>query len=133
MVLQTIRSFTVLGIVGLLFSGTTSCYYDKEELLYPDTLACDTISVSYAADVETVLNNSCYGCHSNAQSQVAGAGISLESHANLSSYITNNQERFLGAIKHEAGYSPMPKGGAQLSECDINKIEAWINGGSNDN
>ncbi len=122
-----------MGSCLAVFSTASSCYYDKEELLYPVEAPCDTLRVEYKEEVELILSANCYGCHSNAQSQVAGAGISLEGHANLSSYVANNQARFFGAIKHEAGYSPMPKGGAQLEECEINKIEAWINEGAKNN
>ena len=37
--------------------------------------------------------------------------------------------RLLGAIKHEAGFSPMPKGGSKLDACSIAKVEAWIDDG----
>jgi hypothetical protein len=41
--------------------------------------------------------------------------------------------KLLGAIKHSNGYSPMPKGGNKMKECDIRKIEIWINSGTPNN
>jgi len=129
MVLQITKSFAFFSALFCLSLLNSGCYYDKEELLYPDTLACDTTAVSYMNDIEPVINLSCYGCHSNDQSQVAGAGISLEGHSNFSSFTSQNTDRFLGAVKHEASYSPMPKGTAKLTECEISKLEAWFNDG----
>lgn len=121
--------FTLISVA--LFSD--SCYYDKEELLYPDTLACDTLAMSYSSDIAPIFSTHCYGCHSNARSQSAGAGISLEGHANVSSYVSNNANRLLGAMRREPGFSPMPKGGAKLADCDINKISSWIDAGAKNN
>lgn len=111
----------------------TGCYYDKEELLYPVSNVCDTTSVSYSLMVEPIVKSNCYTCHSNAVAQTAGAGISLEGHANFSGFVTNNTTKFLNAVKHEPGASPMPKGGNKLPNCDISKIEAWINQGAQNN
>ncbi len=133
MVVKTIKAAVFFGSLIALSIGTGSCYYDKEELLYPDTLACDAMMVSYMEELEPIFSANCYGCHSNAQSQTAGAGISLEGHANVSGYVSNTAERLIGAISHESGFSPMPKGGARLSDCDISKIQAWINAGAENN
>jgi len=129
MVLQITKSFALLSTLLFLSLLNPGCYYDKEELLYVDSVACDTLRVSYKEEIEPIINLSCYGCHSNDQSQVAGAGISLEGHSNFSSFTSQNTDRFLGAVKHEASYSPMPKGTAKLTECEISKLEAWFNDG----
>lgn len=122
--------FLFLLSCTIIFS---SCYKDNEEELYPQVETCDSTDVSYASTISSIIQLNCYGCHSNSASGVAGAGISFEGHENISSYISNNQERFLGAIQHLSGYSPMPKGGQKLNNCDISKIKNWINEGVQDN
>jgi hypothetical protein len=128
--IEKITKFLVLFTMSaILFSG---CYYDKEDLLYP-VGACDASAVTYATDIEPLLSNSCYGCHSNTQSQTAGAGISLEGHANLSSYVNTQADRLIGAVRQEPSYSPMPKGGSPLDACSIQKLQAWIDAGAPNN
>jgi len=38
--------------------------------------------------------------------------------------------RIIGAINHDDGFSPMPKGGSKVSDCDIDKMTQWINDGA---
>jgi hypothetical protein len=37
--------------------------------------------------------------------------------------------KLYGTIAHTAGFSPMPKGSAKLSNCQIATIKKWIDGG----
>ncbi|MCO6476015.1 MAG: hypothetical protein J5I94_05300 [Phaeodactylibacter sp.] len=104
-----------------------SCYYDVEEELYPE-IDCDTQNVTYSGTVQPILSENCLVCHSAA---VNTAGITLEGYNNLKVYVDNG--RFLGAIQHRPGFSPMPQGAAQLPECDILKIEEWITSGAPNN
>lgn len=123
--------YLFLCVAGL---SVSSCYYDKEQELYPTPVSdCDTAAVSYSASVATVIQPKCLGCHSNSSSGVAGGGIALEGHTNFKAYVTANKTKFINAISHNPGASPMPKGGAKLQTCEINKINAWINQGANNN
>lgn len=97
-----------------------SCYYDVEEELYP-TLECSTANVTYSGVVASIIEKKCFKCHDAATNS---GNITLEGYTNLKKYVDNGL--LLGAIKHEAGFSPMPKNEAQLVECDIAKIEAWV-------
>jgi hypothetical protein len=91
-------------------------------------MSCDTADLSYEIDIEPILADECYVCHSQA---VNTANITLEGYQNLMEYV--NDGRLLGAIKHLPGYSPMPKNAPQLVECNIEKIETWINSGAPNN
>lgn len=126
---QTIKYaviFFVLCItIGVSFSG---CYYDKEENLYPGIANCDTANVSYSGTVLPLLQNNCYACHSTAAGQ---GGIILEGYANV--VIRVNDGKLMGAISHASGFSPMPKNGQKLAECDIKRVQTWINAGALDN
>jgi hypothetical protein len=104
----------------VFISTLSSCYYDVEEELYPAE-NCQITSVSYTADILPVLESKCITCHNNA-SQLGN--ITLEGHANVVNYIKNGS--FMGSIKHESIFSPMPKGNSKLDVCTIQKLEKWI-------
>ena len=116
------------GIIFLVlcFSG---CYYDKANLVYPVSTACDTTNTTYSGTVSNILSTNCYSCHSGSAS--AGGGIKLDSYTNLKIYITNGQ--LLSSINQTGAVPSMPLNSGKLSSCDINKITAWINGGSVNN
>ena len=109
-----------------------SCYYDKEELLYPVTeTPCDTSNVTYSGSVSPIASQYCLSCHSNASAATAGAGIKLEDYADIKVLADNG--KLLGSVKHETGISAMPKGGGKLNNCNISLIELWVNSGAPNN
>ncbi len=105
----------------------SSCYNDNYQTLYPSG-SCDTTGVTFTNRVMPVISANCTGCHN---STYPSGNISLDSYSNLISVIKGG--RFLGSIQQAPGYSAMPKGGGKLSNCNISKIEAWINQGMPDN
>lgn len=125
---HSLKIAALAGLALFFLTFAQSCYYDKEEELYPPT-GCDTTSITYSSTVQPILDNRCYGCHANAVANVAGAGLSFEGHPNLKQYLDSNQDRFLGAIEHSPGYSPMPKGGSILPDCDLQNIRLWVEQG----
>ena len=114
MVRQTIKILTV----GMLF--LSSCYYDVESVLYPQT-TCVTTNMRYVTDINPIIETNCMVCHSAAANL---GSITLEGYSNLIKQVNNGQ--LLGAIKHQPGFTAMPQGAAQLGSCDIAKIEQWI-------
>ena len=113
----------IVAVIGL----GTGCYYDVEEELY-GTLACDTLDVTYSNTVLPLLESKCYSCHDAANNF---GNVTLEGYTNLKTYVDNG--RFLGAIRWTSGFSPMPKNQSKLLECDIQKIEVWVNNGAPNN
>ncbi len=113
-----------------LFSG---CYYDSNEALFgqPGIVACDTTVTNFTAQIKPILQSNCYSCHSNAHAAGSGAGIKLEDYADVKTYATNG--RLFGTIVRPAIYSPMPKGGGKLSDCEIKIIKIWITKGAINN
>lgn len=89
---------------------------------------CDTVNMKYATDVLPILQSNCYSCHGNGN--VSG-GVSLGSYASVKTQADNGN--LVGVITHAAGYPAMPQGGAKLSDCNINKIKAWIARGALNN
>lgn len=87
-------------------------------------IVCDTTSFKFIEDIQPIMNTWCVGCHSTSS---AGGGYDLSSYTGVVKAVTAN--RLIGTIKHSAGFSAMPKGGNQLSGCQISKIQSWINSG----
>jgi hypothetical protein len=114
-----------------MMSLLTACYYDSEEYLYPQLgNPCDTTNVTYSLSVEPILENNCYGCHSNSNAAFGG-NIRLEDYPDV--LIKALDGSLLGAISHISGYTPMPLGTARMEECKITTIRVWIQAGSPDN
>lgn len=91
---------------------------------------CDTANSQYMADVVPILTNNCYKCH-GASSNTGSFGLVLEGYNNLKPYAESGT--LIGVITHASGYPAMPKDGAKLSDCNINKIRSWIAHGIQDN
>jgi mono/diheme cytochrome c family protein len=130
MMKQSIKPAAIILITAtmlLLVSATTGCYYDKAEVLYPDT-ACDTSAVTYSTSVTPVLSSNCIVCHGGS---TPSAGIKLDTYTGVKQQVDNG--RLLGSITHNPSYSPMPKNGAKLSDCNIAKIRKWIAAGAPNN
>ena len=125
------RKYGWLGMVVAAFGifTFTSCYYDKADIVYPPSGPCDTTAVTYAATVVPILTPNCYVCHSG--TAAAGAGIKLDNYASVMLQVNNG--KLLGAIEQRTGFSPMPKGGAKMQDCDIAKIRTWIRAGAPNN
>ena len=125
--MKFLRLICFITLLVLLIPG---CVYEKEDILYPPK-PCDTSSPSYSLVVQPIISANCYRCHDAANSALNGGGNQLDSHAKLKVFADNGH--LVGAITHSPGYSPMPKNSAKLSDCDINKIKAWVDAGAPDN
>ncbi len=120
------KSFLLSLIVLLSLPLLFSCYYDNQEFLYPEVgNSCDTTNVTFNTGVKSLMQNRCWSCHSNATASSAGGGIRLQDYVEVSSQST----RILGVIKHQSGFSPMPKNSGMLPPCSIRQFEIWISTG----
>ncbi len=120
------KGIAVVALLMLMLLHT-GCYYDVESELYPTT-ECLTQDMSYQVDIVPIIKQNCYACHDAANNF---AGITLEGHGNLKRYVENGE--LLSVVQHVTGFSPMPKNAAKLLDCEIEKIEAWIEKGAPDN
>lgn len=111
----------------LLFVGLQGCYYDKAAILKTG-IPCDTIDVSFAADINPMITENCVSCHGNTS---PSAGISLVGYSNIQAVAGNG--KLLGSLRHETGYSAMPKNAPKFDDCKINLITRWINTGKPNN
>jgi mono/diheme cytochrome c family protein len=89
---------------------------------------CDTNNFKFSTAVKPITEQYCKGCHNSA---APSAGIALDSYDGVKTVALNG--RMLGAIKHLAGYKPMPQGGSKLSDCQVRQVEKWIAGGALNN
>ncbi len=112
----------------LIVTALNSCYYDTEENLYPNPPACDTLAMSYTTDIIPIFTTHCYSCHGN---NTTVSAIEFEGYADLILVLAS--KNFLGAIKRSPGAIAMPLGSDKLPDCQIVKIEAWINQGKQNN
>lgn len=111
----------VLSLLSMMILA--GCYRDNEEALTPCN--ADTEEIHYSTITSILSNNGCYGCHLGTAPE---GGISLEQYTSVKALVDNG--RLVGAITHAAGFTPMPQGGAKISDCDISRIKAWIAGGA---
>ena len=115
-------------IVILLFAFgvlITACQDDdaKVVITVPQEV-CDSLDILYTNDVAPILAG-CSGsyCHGS-----GAGGVTLSDYDNTKT--AAESPKFLKAIKHESGASPMPKGGNKLSDQQIETIECWVRSGS---
>ncbi|MEZ4944029.1 MAG: c-type cytochrome domain-containing protein [Cyclobacteriaceae bacterium] len=89
--------------------------------------ACDSTAYTYQATIAPLLQGYCVGCHTVSS---LGGNINLSNYAGVKASIDNG--RLMGSIKHESGFSPMPKG-SKLSDCQITQISKWVSEGALNN
>ncbi len=119
-------------IALLLLSSTflIGCYYDKADIINPNAayVSCDTSSVGYAQIVAPIVEKNCNSCHGQAVYASNGGNVPLYSLTVIKDYVNSNGSKLLNSINWVGGHN-MPKSADKLSDCDINKITAWINKG----
>lgn len=102
---------------------SNGCYYDVEEELYPNS-GCDTATVTYAGTIKPMLsNNGCLSCH--AAPATNGGGNVLDNYAAI--------KQLVDAGVFVSGAARMPPGSPVLGDCNIDKIQAWVNAGALEN
>ena len=126
---KLIRHLTLILFGIIILSG---CYYDNVEELYPVASVCDTANVTYSGTVKPIIDDNCVTCHSG---QAPSGGVRLETYDQASAAAAiapGTYGSLYGTISHAEGNVPMPQGG-KLSDCNIAKVNAWINAGAPNN
>ncbi len=111
-------------VLGFVFLSMVlgSCYYDKEETLYPDEFIKDTAQTTYSGVIKPLIAGNCAisGCH------VPGFQVpDLSTYAGLHANIERVRIR---AIELQT----MPAAGA-MSTANIAKLKKWIENGAQNN
>lgn len=92
-----------------------------------DTGNCNPVNVSFAGDIQTILNGNCLGCHSGS---APSGGINLSSHGGVQAAAQSG--KLYNAVSQNGQATPMPPNG-KLPACDIQKIKVWVDAGANNN
>lgn len=99
--------------------------YTRGDCNTQNSTTCDTAqSITYTNTIKAIFDTYCVGCHNMSN---PGGGYALDTY--MGCVNCANSGRLMGAIKWLTGYSAMPKGGNKLSDCNIAKIQKWINSG----
>lgn len=88
---------------------------------------CDTSIVTFSGVVFPILQNQCVSCHTD---NLASGNVNLSTYTHIKSYVDNGS--LIGSIEHTGGFSIMPPSGLKMNQCDIDKINIWIEGGALD-
>lgn len=89
---------------------------------------CDSNNFTYSANIKPMMDTYCKGCHSGAS---ASKGVVLDTYDGVKNAALNG--KLLQTIRHQAGVSAMPSGGAKLSNCQIAQVQKWTTAGALNN
>ena len=110
--------------IGIIFLAN-GCYYDKEELLYPDALNCSTLNISFKTTIEPLIQTRCAitDCHAPSSTVVNGPG-------ELTSY--NLIKQAAVQIKSAVVSGFMPEN-STLTATEKRSISCWVDAGAPNN
>jgi len=123
--IQTKKWLFAIAITSLGF--VQSCYYDKEEILYPGSTTpvdCTTVQAGFAADVQPLILSKCAisGCH---DAGGASGGVLLTNYAQIS----GKKDRINARALVEKSMPPT----GPLTSDEAAKIKCWIDAGAPNN
>lgn len=94
---------------------------------------CDTSGIiRFFAQVWPIIQTNCVGCHNAA---IASGNVNLDGYTQVKNYadiMRSGTPVLMGSIQHLNGFFPMPQNG-KLQDCDIRKIELWVEQGKLNN
>ena len=122
-IINQIHFIVIILLLSSLKLLLNSCESDEIVIYKPTEIgnSCDTNDVSFNEFIKPTLDKKCKGCHNNSDHY---AGINLEGYENIKKNALNGS--LLGSI-----YGNM--GSFISDDCEIAKIQAWINQGSKNN
>lgn len=82
---------------------------------------CVTENITYQTNIENIISNRCQGCHSGNHAETS---LLLTNYEQVKNQALNGP--LLEAVTHTGDATPMPYNSAQLPQCEIDQIEAWI-------
>ena len=120
-------SLLLLCTLCIVVLGLSGCYYDNEAELYPNSY-CDTTNITYSGSIAAIMSGNCAtpGCH-----VTGGSGTGdFTNYSGVKSQVDNG--RLLPSVRRESTSIPMPPTGS-LRDCDIKKLEIWVQQGAPNN
>lgn len=103
---------------------------NEEELLLEakEQELCTKDTMSYARHIAPLVSANCMPCHSADRQE---GGVILDSYTTITNFTSTGL--LLGVIRHEPGFSAMPKSAPRLNDCQIRAFEIWIGQGAPNN
>ncbi len=91
------------------------------------TTPCNVSNITYEGTIKNLFSSCAVsGCHNSGSTDG-----SLANYADAKTIGLGG--KLIGALKHQATFSAMPKGAAKWNDCDISKVENWIDAGFPEN
>lgn len=118
--MKRINNLAVSAIISIGIISFSCTKENEEDLSKQINDTCQADKAVYAT-IGPIFQSKCVQCHSGSE---GAKGISLNSYEGVKNAAGKN---LLKAIKHEPGVRAMPLNGKKLSDCEIAKIESWIN------
>ncbi|HEX8329312.1 MAG TPA: hypothetical protein VF629_17385 [Hymenobacter sp.] len=115
------------GALSLLCTLAAGCTYSHGSEPGPCN---DTEPVTYSKVVAPILATHCYECHGPTVYTTLGYNTNLSTYQSVRG---QSAEYILGAVRHEVGFAAMPKNRPKMSDCDIARLQAWVDAGRPNN
>lgn len=117
---------TVIILLLCVTVSSSSCYNDKEELLYPGSTTpadCATVPAKFSADIFPLMSSKCAisGCHD----ATASGGVTFQNYNQINSKKDRINVRAV-IEKSMPPTGPLPPG-------DISKLKCWLDAGAPNN
>jgi hypothetical protein len=122
--MKKITAIVSLCIAVVIFQG---CFYDKEELVYPQSTTpanCDTANMKFSTTISALIQARCSNCHTGA----ATSGFNFTTYNPLKARATSGV--LMDRLTTSDPTKLMPQGGPKLPACEIEKFRAWVNAGA---
>ena len=119
------------SVAALLLGLSAGCTYshgDPAAVVIPCDASAQT--ATYAAVISPIFDANCRECHASNVAATLGGGNDFGDYKSIKRYPAAG---LLGSIEQAPGYDAMPKGGAKISVCDIERIKAWMAAGEPEN
>ena len=119
-----------VSILG--FAAVTACYNDNKEDLYTNfTGNCDTAETSYSGFVKPLITANCTqaSCH-NSNDKAGGRDLTI--YQQVKDVALSNNGILIGRVTGTGG-PLMPQGGPKLPQCDIDRLQIWVDNGAPNN
>lgn len=121
--IRKVLSVAIILIIGFAILSI-SCENNNEFDLYGE-IECDTVNITWESTIAEILEINCVVCHGPSQSY-----NNVRHDSYTSEMVVVNDGRLRGVVNHLPGFSKMPKDRPQLSECDLKKINTWLDNGA---
>ena len=116
---------SLLALLGLLGSACSYYNYDDMNALSDPPAECNTAYMTYEEDIIFLFRSSCVSCHEGDNIQ---GGVDLSDYTQV--MVSVNDSSLLRSLESKPGYTAMPPAGTSWSECNTDKVKAWIEDGA---